>query len=39
MVAEAARQLGGVHILVNSGSAPGGSPRPPARSKPSSTRN
>jgi NAD(P)-dependent dehydrogenase (short-subunit alcohol dehydrogenase family) len=25
MVAEAARQLGGVHILVNSGSAPGGS--------------
>lgn len=26
MVAEAARQLGGVHILVNSGSPPGGSP-------------
>ena len=26
MVAEAARQLGGLHILVNSGSAPGGSP-------------
>ena len=26
MVAEAAQQLGGVHILVNSGSAPGGSP-------------
>jgi hypothetical protein len=25
MVAEAARQLGGIHILVNSGSAPGGS--------------
>src|SRR5438270_8816180 len=25
MVAEAARQLGGLHILVNSGSAPGGS--------------
>src|SRR5207302_11213583 len=25
VVAEAARQLGGVHILVNSGSAPGGS--------------
>jgi NAD(P)-dependent dehydrogenase (short-subunit alcohol dehydrogenase family) len=26
MVAEAAEQLGGLHILVNSGSAPGGSP-------------
>src|SRR5260370_17482934 len=26
MVAEAAQQLGGLHILVNSGSAPGGSP-------------
>jgi NAD(P)-dependent dehydrogenase (short-subunit alcohol dehydrogenase family) len=26
MVAEAAQQLGGVHILINSGSAPGGSP-------------
>ena len=25
MVAEAAQQLGGVHILVNNGSAPGGS--------------
>jgi hypothetical protein len=25
MVAEAAQQLGGLHILVNSGSAPGGS--------------
>src|SRR5271166_6232984 len=28
MVAEAARQLGGLHILVNSGSAPGGSTAP-----------
>lgn len=27
MVAQAAAQLGGLHILVNSGSAPGGSPR------------
>lgn len=27
MVAKAAEQLGGLHILVNSGSAPGGSPR------------
>jgi NAD(P)-dependent dehydrogenase (short-subunit alcohol dehydrogenase family) len=26
MVAEAARQLGGIHILINSGSPPGGSP-------------
>jgi NAD(P)-dependent dehydrogenase (short-subunit alcohol dehydrogenase family) len=26
MVAEAAQQLGGLHILVNSGSHPGGSP-------------
>src|ERR1700746_2054544 len=26
MVAEAAQQLGGLHVLVNSGSAPGGSP-------------
>ena len=28
MVAEAAQQLGGLHILVNSGSAPGGSASP-----------
>src|SRR5205807_3611639 len=34
MVAEAAQQLGGLHILVNSGSAPGARPPRPARSKP-----
>ena len=38
MVAAAAQQLGGVHILVNSGSAPGGRPPPPGRSRRSSTR-
>src|SRR5712671_5518017 len=38
MVAEAAQQLGGLHILVNSGSAPGARPPRPARSKPSSMR-
>ena len=38
IVAEAARELGGLHILVNSGSAPGARQPRPARSKPSSTR-
>ena len=38
MVAEAAQQLGGLHILVNSGSAPGGSATATGPSKPSSTR-
>ena len=38
MVAQAAQQLGGLHILVNSGSPPG-RPPPPARSTPSSTRS
>ena len=34
MVAEAAKQLGGVHILVNSGAAPGGSATATGPSKP-----
>ena len=38
VVAEAARQLGGLHILVNSGSHPAVRPPRPARSKASSTR-
>ena len=38
MVAEAARQLGGLHILVNSGPHRGDRPPRPARSKPWSTR-
>src|SRR4051794_32493169 len=38
MVAEAAQQLGGLHILVTAGPRPEARPRRPARSKPLSTR-
>ena len=38
MVARAAGQLGGLHVLVNSGSPPGARPPRPAPSRPRSTR-